>query len=284
MRKNISLFFILVILSIGMVSAANAISMSPISSTSISGTVSINTTLDSNTLQITNVTFYYRNDTSGSWIEIGTVNNITSNQTSFNTTWDSTAVVDGNNYELNASMINITGDLLTSDVAISMILDNGLPTASYGSSSVATNTYVATTDSFTLAIAADSTIGISNCTFTINGVDVIVPTSSNACSSSLTAFSNFSISKIEDYTYTLTATDGNGNTTTTSSRILRMKNPTGGGDSGSTTNIFNQGTKTEIKEVVSVAKEGFFKGMSNKISDFFKGIGDFFRRMIPGGN
>ncbi len=93
-----------------MISAAQSINITnPVNTSNLStATQYLNASIlgvDGTSL-VGNVTFYYQPWSylnNASWILIAVVTNTSSNQSTFNSTWDTTAIADGKNYTLNAS-------------------------------------------------------------------------------------------------------------------------------------------------------------------------------------
>jgi|GEM_PF-4251301 len=277
MKKQyvIPMFACMMLLMAGMVMAADTPTLNtPAASAEISGaTYTVNVTLDSNTLSITNATFYYKTS-SGSWTEIANVENTTADQTEWTTTFDSTALVDQTGMTFNVTMANATATI-ADDTSATVVIDNGDPTAAFSSGTTADLFSILTTDTFTVGSAADSTIGISNCTVTMNGVTSdITDVTANACDDTSFSPSTFSITTDGDYTYTLTVTDANSDTDVTSSRTLNvLVAPGGGANSGSSTDTNPDDATVQDGDDSSTSEPG-------AIARFFKGIRDTIKKVI----
>ncbi len=274
---------LLVIMSmIGFASAANTITLlSPAQDQFTSGsTFLLNTSLDTNSANVTNVTFYYKTD-GGAWTLIGRVINTSAQQLAFNRTFASTALTDRNNMTFNATGANITGAIITEDTSTGVQINNGVPTVTFSSASIGSSGQVRISDSFTLGIDADATIGINNCTVAMNSVTIALTATANACTSPFLA-SNFSIIQpsASEFTATFTATDDNNNATS-NTRLFKIIEdlPTGqtslGGGGATTTTTEDTTTGMDVDQPPAPnfdapVKKGFF----TKIGDVFRNIID----------
>ena len=268
--------------SFSFVLGANAITLNtPAASASISGTTYIlNGTLDTNTINITNATFYYKID-SGSWVEIGSVVNTTVGQLNYTYSWDTSSIVDTSNMTFNISAINTTGVQVTTDTSTGVLINNGVPTATYASTSLATATQLYLDTSFTFAVDADNTIGIENCTYYIGSTTKTVTASGEACSTAYTP-SSFGVTTAGDYSYLITVTDDNGNQTNTSSRTIQIygtNTNSGSGGTGIIQSVDN--TPTNIDATTGTgAGAGTTTTESNVFVRFFSAIGNFFTKLF----
>lgn len=274
----LSVFFIL-----NSVTAANTVGMNYPNTTAVTrigGTINLNASLDTNSANVTNITFYRRaNSHSGAWTAIGSVVNTSAQQTlnwvlSFNTA----TVIDDRNHEFNATGYNITNGAITSAVASNISIDNGVPTVTFSSTSLANNENRQPGQTFAIAIDADSTIGIINCTiaFTAPGAtNVILTASANACSDTALTSTNFTLPN-GVFTYTITAYDDNGNGTASSSRQLSIA---GGGGGGSTSGGASPRSTPPSTTPPSTTPSGS-GSIGEKISSLFDAIGNFFRKLF----
>ena len=132
---------------------------------------------------IGNVTFWYQPRSyalNATWTLIARVQN-TTNQSRFNTTWDTTAVTDGN-YWLNFTSVTYpTNDTVNAtNATLSLTIDNTAPTmvvygtapTAYANTSIRTSTAVATAN-LTLSIyITDATKGMANTSLSVCFVNV----------------------------------------------------------------------------------------------------------------
>jgi len=286
------ILLLLIIFSCSFVLAANAITLNaPAAGKFVTGTYIINSSLDTNADEIVNVSFFYRNVSSSgaaaSWVYIGTDSNETADQTlGFNWTWDTTTIRDIANIEVNATATNLAGAIVTSDTSTGVMIDNGVPTVTFASGSTENNTLINYETTFAVSINADNTIGIENCTLTMNSVTSQHNATDNDCVFSINLI-NFGISQGEaSHVYTITARDANVNETS-NVRTIRV-NPTiaGGGSSPSRrATIVTEDTTTTDEEpetktnVVGQAIVNF----SKTIGGVFVGIFDFFKNLFSRG-
>lgn len=235
---KILLLSFLFLFSFGVVAAANTPTLDfPAQDASISGSsYNLSVSLDTNTKQYKNATFFY--DDGSSNTTIGTNVSDGESATEFNYTWDTTALVDVDDYVIWANITNQTGDAtLVRDASTGVDIDNGNPTSSFSSSSFSDNLHLVKDTNFTSAIDADSSIGISSCNLYFTNENSVVEkkqsvsATANACSTSTTA-ETLGLSVNEAYTVVMEATDGNGNSTNSSSRTLVVTPSAAGGGGG----------------------------------------------------
>lgn len=128
------------ILMMGIVMAANTPTLNtPAASKYTSGSAYVvNVTLDTNTLNITNATFYYKTLTGG-WTLIGDVVNTTANRLEWSTTFDTTSIVDQEGMTFNVTMTNASADPIpvSADTSLTVKNNNGNPSATFSSSTFA---------------------------------------------------------------------------------------------------------------------------------------------------
>src|SRR3972149_8424535 len=166
-KKNLKFLigvFILLGIIIPLISAVNTVTLNlPAQDASISGaTYILSASLDTNDFNLTNGTFFYSNGASN--VTIGSTANGTA--TVFNLTWDTTTIVDVDNYVLWVNITNSTysGDYTGSlDSSTGVDIDNGNPTVTLSSNHFSDLTNVRKSQTFTVAGNADSTIGVSSC-------------------------------------------------------------------------------------------------------------------------
>jgi len=87
--------------------------------------------LDTPIVVITNVTFSYQPwlyQHNTSWLVIGTVSNTTGDQATYNRTWDTTSIPDGQNYTINVTSMNFDGTYNTTNLTGNITIDNTAPT------------------------------------------------------------------------------------------------------------------------------------------------------------
>ena len=225
------------LLSLSFISAANTLTFNtPVTGGDVStDTQVVNASLDTNTLSIMNVSYWYAIATAPTtWIFIKNVSLIGNKTDNFNITWDASSAtlgVDDNYYVLNATAWNTT-DYVTGD-NISINLNNGNPTATLSSSTIHNNYIAGKDDPFVIGLAADSTIGISFCNAsfinTRNSSIVKITeltVSSNACSNT-TVRANGLLAEGESYLMSVEATDGNNDKINSSTRLLKVTTSAG---------------------------------------------------------
>ncbi|NOZ47388.1 MAG: hypothetical protein GXO79_11490 [Chlorobi bacterium] len=258
-----SVFFLLV----GVVSATNVITVAtPAAAASISGSAyTITATLDSNDGNVTNVSIYYQSPGASTWNLIATVQNTSTAQTSFSTTWDTTAFVDDNDYTINATAPSAAGTTST-DTSTGVDIDNGNPTATLSSATFTTNKQRFGAQTFSMGLNADATIGISSCiiycTDTNNGnvYSTTASVSANACSNTTLTPKTFSLVKARAYNCLVQATDGNGDSTNSSSRLLTYV-------------VESSGHNPSIKYFPNTPHtNSFLQNFISNIINFFKGL------------
>lgn len=229
---------IMFLLSIGFMSAAafDITLQTPAESASLAGAAQmLNSTIENPAGDAGpyNVSFYYQVAGESTWTLISTVTNTSANQASFNTTWDTTAIVDQLNLTINATSRDLVNAINSSSATLLHPLDNGNPTATLSSSTFTNEKNVFVDDSFTVGLDADATIGISSCLvyFTNendNSVTTkVVSASANACATTTNA-EDESLG-IHNYGVIMEATDANSNKTNSSERRLFVTSRGGGG-------------------------------------------------------
>jgi len=223
----LSVVFISLFLFISLVSAANTITLdAPAQDASISGTYSINSTLDSNTLNITSVEFFYKIG-AGSWVSVGTTTNTSAAQVTFNKSFDTTSIIDDDDLTFNATASNETG-AVTSDTSTGVDIDNTNPTATWGSSAIAGTISFRPSESWIIQTEVDSN-GVDSCTIFIGSSSDTISASGNICSKTYTAIS-FGIDT-GVHTAIIQVHDGNEDLTNSSSRQLIIDSEASGSSS-----------------------------------------------------
>jgi len=271
--KRLLICSLLVLFLIGIVSAAgNEVTLlTPAASETISGaTYILNSSVDTNTLNLTNATYYYSIDGT-TWVYITSLLNTTS-ELIFNTTWDSTGVVDSIGLTFNVTIANESG-VVTTGTSATVNIDNGEPTATWASSSPANDFNILNMDTFTAALDADSTIGIENCTVTINSQTQSITGVGEACSATYNLRSSFEVTTAGTYAWTITAIDANGNETASSSRNLKVLITPGGGSSGTSADVSDGNglvQQTFLDDDVAPKGENWFTKMVDAVVNFFK--------------
>jgi len=193
----------------------------PLEGGGIGGVYTLNATLDTNGFNITNVSFYYKID-AGSWVMIGSLLNVTAQQTDFTVSFTSTSIPDEINMTFNTTGRNDTGFSKEDNISTGVYIDNGAPTATYGGDSLLASTKIYQSGgSFIISTASDSTIGIRNCTIWFGTNTAVITASSNQCNNTMYP-GNFSLAGDTDYTYLIQVRDANGNTTNTSGRLITI--------------------------------------------------------------
>jgi len=282
MKNKIFLISLLTLMfSFGFVMAANTATLNYPSADleSATGTIVVNATLDTNAVNLTNATFYYRIDNGGTataWTTIGSqIVNVTADQTEWNTTFDTTGIVDTINMTFNVTITDNEGRNITSDNNINISIDNGNPTATLASTSLAAATQLYLDNVFTLALDADSDIGIESCTAYFGTTSGTVTASAEACSIATYTPGSFGLSG-GDYTYYITATDDNGDATNSSSRTIQIFNTNslgGGGGSDVTEPVDTTPTNGVLENGVSAPSERFIVWrIIDKFVNFFRNL------------
>lgn len=272
MRKQI-LFILPLLFLIGMISAATTL-ISPAVSTYSSGTISM---LNCSTAlpAALNVSFYRSASTGGaSTTLITNVVNDTAGDTIFNTTWDTTAVTDAQLYNFTCKAFNATASETSAGVVA--YINNGVPTASWGTGSIADASNVLNMDDLTFATLADSTIGVKNCTFTLNSATKQMDATSNACSGTVNLRSTFEVLTAGTYSYNFYVTDYNGNSTTSANRTLGVLITPGGG--GIPTVGIPSTTGPGIIQQTAYGEGG--TGGGNWFTNFIDSIVNFFKNLF----
>lgn len=230
-----------------------------------------------------NVSFYYQASGASSWTLISTVTNTSANQASFNTTWDTTAITDQLNLTINATSRDYTNALNSSAATRSHPLDNGNPTASFSSATFNDDYERFGTQTFTLGLAADSTIGISSCTiFCTDSTNSTVystttTTSANACSNTSITPSNFPLPSSRGYNCLVQAMDANTNKTNSSTRLIRYVLEEDGSPVAATS--ATQGQRNVLQSILgsgSSSVGGFFDTIGQSIRNVFSWIKGIF--------
>lgn len=242
-REKILLYLSVLFLSliiIPMISAAacsGIVLQTPAASATVSGTYQLNASLnEAENCNSSNATFYYRTYSQTTWTVIKTITTSGTNS-SFNTTWDSTGIVDDSDMVFSVNVSNLTSaggvSNFKTDTSTGVDVDNGNPTSTLGNSMINDNYKVRKGNPFTLVINADSTIGIDNCTFffmnirTGAGTTYSQATSSNACSNTTGTPDGYGLTKGENYNVYVCAYDGNNDGTNSSSRLLSYPDSSG---------------------------------------------------------
>lgn len=297
MKKAYALLLLAVlsiVLLTSFVLAANTITVqAPRSNVTVGGaSVLLNSTFDTQSANVSNVSFYYRASSTSTWTLIADIyQSAGGNNASitFNTTWDTSGLLDSRSYVINATGRNSTGTV-SSAANHSIRTDNGVPTASFSSDSPYNFQAFNNGQSFTVGLAADATRGISNCTATLAGNTIELNATSNSCSRSVTN-TDFSISSEDENTLYLTAYDDNGNQTNSSTRTVTIYFKSGGGLGGGGGSTPAANTITDVVsddnvgEIVSdLAKDGSKKGFATHVraavSNFVDKIRSFFTNIF----
>lgn len=277
MKKYI-LFLLTSLFLIGIVAAANTATLiSPAANECMNGGTAyyLNATLDTNTFNFTNCTFYYMSAGDTSWTLIGSV--VNNSALTCNMSWSTTALTDRLGMTFNITYGNITQFNITSDTSTGVSLDNGVPTASWGTDSIANNSNKLHQDNIYLQTGADSTIGITNCTFYFPNGSVTTTASSNACSTTSQLSSVFGVVSEGPFHYNFIVRDANGNTTTISTNrtVNILLTPGGGGSTGGggTPSTTKPGiTQESFFGEARAAGKGWFTAVIDTIINWFKGL------------
>lgn len=230
----IPILSLLVILSLGLVAAATSVRIDqPAAGAEISGSVSIGATIIE-FVNATNATAYYRLG-AGAWTLIEN-NQTVYNASWVNFTWDTTAFQDASlaaeDFDINVTVWNTTSRASEDEVDTNEGIDinNGNPTCTYTSATPVDQAFIPSV--FNMGTDADLTIGIHNCTLTINSVATDVDAVSDACTFSDQARTTYALTNHRSYTYDITAYDGNGDSTACTTRTAKVQ--FGGGSGGVT--------------------------------------------------
>ncbi|MBI5803425.1 PGF-pre-PGF domain-containing protein [Candidatus Pacearchaeota archaeon] len=188
---------VFLIIFIGFASAVQSVNITtPINSSNLSATAQDLKAsilgIDGDSL-VGNVSFYYQPWlylNNGSWILITTVQNTTGNQSTFNATWDTTAVTDGKNYTINATAQNLQNGSNGTAIRGNITIDNTAPlTTAIGYTN---GTFKKNTAQLTLNISVtDATVGLLNssnafCFVNVSGTsNQTIPLSGGWCNSSV---------------------------------------------------------------------------------------------------
>jgi hypothetical protein len=213
MKKTILFTTLLILLSV--MAFADANMTSPASSGTVTGTVTLNSTIS---LPSVNVTYQAMSSSTAnsSWATICT--NTTANSTECS--WDSTGVEDASDYQFRAYLDGNTSTVGTTSTSV--LVDNTVPqTPSSLTSGSQTGTSVTLSGTVTGA-------NTTSCTVTWGGSMPVssspsVTHSSNSCSLVLTNPNDGT------YTYQLTASDGTNSSSASSSTSFSIDNTQGGG-------------------------------------------------------
>lgn len=229
MKKQLLLMLsvFLVVFSLVMVSADNTATLDlPAEDDSISGaTYILGASLDTNTEQYTNATFWYDDGSSNITIGLNTTSP-TLDATLFNYTWVTTEINDVDDLIVWVNITNATGEVSTMDSSTGVDIDNGNPTATLSSATIRDQTQKFSTQTFTIGLAADNAIGISSCIiyFTDRDTSAVVSAtttaSGNACYNTTLSPSVVGLTAGHGYDFLVQATDGNGDQTNSSTRII----------------------------------------------------------------
>lgn len=221
-NKKILLFVFSVLMLVSFLSVTDAaIRLELANRSNISGSTFLNASITGLTgnVNIRNVSFYYQVFGGSTWTLIATTNNVSTNQSYFNTTWDTTAVTDGRNYTLNVtSMDYAAGTVNATNITVSATIDNTPPTiAVYGTAptvyanGTSIKTSTSSANNLTLSIyITDATIGMANqsrtsvCFVNVGGgVNHTIPMFSTGlttgwCNASDTNVTGLNISDLDD--------------------------------------------------------------------------------------
>jgi len=204
MNKKISIIsFVLVLIFIGLAFALTSPAViSPTSGQNVSGSLLLNATIAAN--NVTNVTFYFYNSTSGVLIYNTTIVNDTVDDIEFNYTLDTTTVSDGI-YNLTVNATNSTGDTTTNTSVTEVTIDNTVPAVSAFTNPTDGTYYSNSTSTVLLNVSiTDATIGIDTVLFQIsNGTNAFNLTASNV-SSYWNATLNFTLLSVAEANHTIT--------------------------------------------------------------------------------
>lgn len=283
MQKNKSIFIlpilaVFTILCFGFISSTDSFSLdTPLSGFTVTGaTYQLNANFDSNALETVNATFTYKVGDSGTPVLIGLVENVTDDQVAFNITWNTIDIVDTSNIIINVTSRNATA-LTASNFTIDIQINNGVPTSTLASTSLLDNSQLYLDGNMTMSIDADATIGIQNCTVYVSSTkNQSITGVGEACYTEYTPTS-FGLSG-GDYTYYIIARDDNGNTTNSATRTFQVwnSNLAGGGSSSGSISIAPSVTDADEPSAPGVG----LGGIGVAISNFFKGIGNFFSNLF----
>jgi hypothetical protein len=270
--KNRAILIIpfLFLFSMALVSSANAVTLvTPAESESVSGaTYVLNATMDSQTGYLNESTWFYDDGSANNTIATAVANY---SALLFNTTWDSTGVVDIDSLTFWVNVTDVDGATYTMDSSTGAKVDNGNPTATLSSATFTDNTALVTGTSFTVGIDADSTIGISSCkvyyTSTLDSSTTTesVDASGNACSTTTTP-TTLGLSINEAYEVRMEATDGNTNSTNATMRTLRVTPGSAGGGGGGSSSSTSYSNSVATGSAVS---DGFFQKIMNWFRNLF---------------
>lgn len=260
------MIILLGIFLIGFISATVTL-VSPSSSVRQVGTIALNATNSSKFGLMDNCTYYVKSASSNhtGWFEIA-------NSSNYTTYASAGKLTDAEDWIFNASCTN-NSNSIESGTTTGIAIDNDVPTATWGSSNIADNYNLLSQSTFTFAVTADATSGISNCTILMNGVSKTTTANSHACSTTYTPES-FSITTAGTYPYSFLATDFNSNETNVSTaRTLDVDITVGGGGGG----MIGSSVVDDADEDEGVEAGA---GISNKITHFITTIIDWFKNLF----
>ena len=252
-----------------LVSSANTVTLDlPANDVRVSGaTYILSASLDTNTFNITNATFYYQTSGSSTWTLIGSTLN--DSVTQFNLTWDTTSFTDDANFTINATLSNET-KVTTTDTSTNIGINNTSPTASFGSDTFANASRFSVDNQFIISITTDSN-GIDNCTVYSTTTTKSITASANSCSATYTP-NDFSFANDQNYNITVEVFDGNGDVINSSTRWLTVT----GGSSGSGVSYVNTFTESQVEPTPitttpETPKISFGEKIKNFWNNLFKG-------------
>ncbi|MEK6880673.1 MAG: hypothetical protein AABY22_13735 [Nanoarchaeota archaeon] len=277
-KNKIFILPILFIFIILMVSAANTVTLNlPAANQSVSGSYVLSASLDTNSFNLTNGTFFY--DTGTANVTIGITANDSATQ--FNFTWATTGIVDVDNYVIWVNITNNTNREFTGgfDASTGVDIENGAPTTTLASNHFSDLTNVRNDSTFTVAADADSTRGVSSCvvyfvstrTAITDNASTIAP-SSNACSTTYTVSTIGGLQGGESYNVFLEYADGNSNKTNSSSRVLVFRDTQGA--------IVQGGGVESPRENVLATVRNIGTNISNSVRNFVSSIKNFFSNLF----
>ncbi len=241
-------------------------------------TQQLNMTIDASTITW-NVTWAY-NQSSATLTNIEVVSNTSPSQDNYNASWDTTALEDDVNYCLNITSRNVSNTVISSNLTCGLWIDNGNPTSSFNSSMFSNNLALVLDTTFNVAISADDTLGLDNCTvyftettspFTVSSQAVTA--GGNACILTTDAETQ-SLNANMNYDIVMEAHDANNNKTNSTSRTLIVTVTSAGGGGGSSVTTTDDG--------LTLPGAGAVSGIGESIANFFRGIADFFKGLFGG--
>ena len=277
--------FLFSVFLISMVSSANTALITPATNGMLNGsTFNISVSLDTNSLNYDNASFYYRVN-SGVWQVIGNDSNGTGNPsaTNFSIIWSVTGFEDSETvYDINVTFTNATlksssaaDNNVNTTTAVNLFVNNGNPTAALASNHIHNNYQVGKTDTFVWAINADNTIGIKNCTIIAQNtqnnsiIKGIMTATSNACSNNTDSATTLGLPVGSTYLLYVQAGDANGNKTNSSSRILKVVPTT-----------FKKDDTRREPEVATPGVGGKIRGLGKGLVTAMQNIPDFAKGVL----